>query len=229
MIVLITSVHYADFLGVTLPGWQCLLPGARFRVVTSWSDRETRLVAQAAGVDVVRTNAWRADGAKFNRGRALNEAMRRPTPGEVVVSIDADVYPCGTFPGEDELEPGVLYGCARYLAQTPAELAAHLEGFVSREALPLMGAKLGPTGYPLGPHLREEVERTGALGHGYFQCFRYGGQRYKSSFNAGGFDTTFAALFPVRRALHDFYVLHLGASAGRNWAGRVLPKWEVAS
>jgi hypothetical protein len=229
MIALLTSVDYADYLAVTLPAWQRMLPTATLRVVTSRTDRATRRVAERLAAEVHQTNAWRADGATFNRAKALDEAIGRPTPGEVCLSIDADVYPLGTFPSDDAIAPGVLYGCARYLCRTSADVAAHLDGRVPREALPLMDTRLtSASGYGITANTLSEIARTAGACLGFFQCFRYAGQRFGSYPTTGGYDTAFAAQFADRRPLQDFYVLHLGPSAGRNWGGRTLPRWRAA-
>lgn len=228
MIVLITSVSYGDFLAATLPAWQRALSTATIRVLTSPGDRRTRRVAEEAGVALHRTNAWTADGARFNRAKALDEAMRAAKIAELCLSIDADVYPCGTFPAEETFEPGVLYGCARYLCATPDDLSAHLDGRTPRQALPLMDVRLADAGYPLVDNTPEETARVASAGLGYFQAFRYAGQRFGSFPTAGAYDLAFAGHFAERRALLECYVLHLGPSRGKNWSGRVLPVWRAA-
>jgi hypothetical protein len=227
MIALITSVDYADFLAVTLPAWRALLPSATLRVVTSPRDRATHQVAARVGVEVVATRAWRADGARFNRAKALDQAIGLPASGELCLSVDADVYPCGVLPDERHFALGVLYGCARYLCRTWADAKAHLFGRVPREALPLMDVRLATKdGYAIAANTPDELQRTAAAGLGYFQAFRYAGQQFGSFPSAGGYDTAFAAGFAERRALEDLYVLHLGPSRGQNWTGRVLPTWR---
>lgn len=228
MILLITSVRYADFLAVTLPAWREFLPGARICVVTAPDDRETAALAARAGAGLVRTTAWTANGATFDRAAALDvalEAAGAPELGEVCLSVDADVYPLGTFPPDPAILPDVLYGCPRFLIASSGELLDHLDGRTALEDLKLMDVRLGPEGYPLVPNTPTERHRTASACLGYFQCFRYAGQRFGSFPTTGGFDTAFAERFWRRGVLSSVYVLHLGPSAGRNWSGRTLPHW----
>lgn len=230
MIAVLTSVNYADFLAVTLPAWRRLLPTATLRVVTSWQDKATPLVAARAGAEVYQTNAWHRGGARFNRAQVLDDALRTTTPGELCLSLDADVYPCGVFPPEDAFVADTLYSCARYLCPTWADAQAHLDGRVAREVLPLMDVRLATkAGYGITTNVPSEVQRTAEACLGYFQAFRYAAQQFGSYPTAGGYDTAFRAQFRHRQALPDVYVLHLGRSLGRNWAGRVLPRWSMAS
>lgn len=228
MIAVIPSVNYADILAVTLPAWRRTLPAATLRVVTSHDDIETPRVCREVGVEALQTDAWHADGAVLNVAKALDEAFAAAAPGEVCLSIDADCYPCGPFPDEDTLAPGVLYGCVRYLCRSTAELQAHLDGRTPREALPLMGHRLERAGYGIVANTPAAVTRLAGEGPGYCKVFRYGAQRFGSFRTAGAYDTVFAAKFADKRPITEFYVLHLGPSRGRNWSGRAVPRWEVA-
>lgn len=228
MIAVLPSVQYADFLAVTLPAWQRALPMATIRVVTSRWDMDTQRVCRESGIEALQTDAWTAGGAKLNSAKALDEAFAPATPGELCLSIDADCYPCGTFPSEDTFAPDVLYGCARYLCMSMDHLHAHLDGRTPREALPLMGHRLERAGYGLVANTSDAVARLAADGPGYFKAFRYDARRFGSFPTAGAYDTAFAATFAKKGALVEFYVLHLGPSRGRNWSRRFVPVWEGA-
>jgi hypothetical protein len=230
VIVLITSVRYADFLAVTLPAWRRFLPAADLRVVTTKTDHWTRRVALQTECRLHQTGAFYAGGARFNRAKALDHALRGTTSGTVCLSVDADTFPQGQFPPEDAIEPDTIYGCARYHCPTPSDLVrfTYPEGGVPREALPLMASKLSVGGYATVPNDAAHVEQAAAECLGYFQCFRFGSQRFGSFPTAGGYDTAFARAFVARRPLFDVYALHLGPSSSRNWTGRTLPRWESA-
>lgn len=228
MMIVIPSVHYADLLAVTLPAWRRALPTATIRVVTSREDTETHQVCREAGVEPHQTDAWQADGAILNTAKALDEALAQTALGELCLSVDADCYPCGTFPSEDTFAPDVLYGCVRYLCMSMADLHAHLDGRTPREALPLMGHRLERTGYGILANTPEEVTRLAGEGPGYCKAWRYSNLRFGSFRTAGAYDTAFAAKFTKKRPIVDFYVLHLGPSRGKNWARRVVPRWEAS-
>lgn len=237
VILVIPSVDYADHLEVTLPAWQALLPSASIRVVTSTADEATQAVASRLGAMVMVTDAWYANGHTFDKAAALDEAFgfkappggvaHPPERGERCLAVDADVYPFGSLP-EHRLTPNTIYGCARYLCRTPAELEAHRTGQTSRAELPLLLPRYRGSDGPeavVGADV-SVVERTAKACLGYFQLFRYyPGQTFGSFRTAGKYDIVFRDTFARRATLRDFYVLHLGAPARANWRGRVQPRW----
>lgn len=237
MRVVIPSVDYADHLAVTLPAWQQLLPGAAITVVTAPADAPTQALALELGARVVITSAWYEHGHTFDKGAALDEAfgfsgttIPPPERGERCLAVDADVYPFGQLP-EERLRPNTIYGCARYLCASPAELEAHRRGETTRAQLPLLMPRYrgsdGPAGVVGAP--QELADRTAKACLGYFQLFRYyPGQTFGSFKTAGKYDIVFRDLFARRAALRDFYVLHLGSPSRANWRGRVQPRWGGA-
>jgi len=232
MRLVIPSVGYADFLAVTLPAWQRVLPDAVITVVTSATDQETEIVALEAGVDVLPSDAWTRDGV-FNKAAALDDAFgfvprhrRAPAPGEVCVSVDADVYPFGDWWLSDSIEPDAIYGCPRYACTPSGVLEAHINGVIPRDALALIQPKRRhdrPIETPVSD------EQLAACCLGYVQVFQYRrGLSFGSFPTAGGYDTFFRRKFAHRRALPaSCYVLHLGEQSRANWKGRVLPQWPV--
>lgn len=228
MTILIPALNYADCLAVTLPAWKAMSPGATIRVITSPEDEATQDVAAGLGVDVVVTSVWTADGARLNKARALDEAMGSPAVGEVFASVDADVYPCGAFPSDQAIAPGTIYGCARYLCRSSSELRDHLEGRTSRKRLELLGPKVRGNDYNSLANLPRFVEETAKECLGFFQAFRWAGQRFGSYPTAGRCDTNFRQQFEHVVGLTAFYVLHLGTPNRLNWSGRVAPQWAIA-
>lgn len=198
MRIVITSVNYADYLCYTLPRWREAFPDAKFRIVTSLKDEQTRFVADG---DAFSTDAFFRDGALFNKAAALDEAMRDFQNGEIVVKIDADVIPHGTLP--TEIEHNTIYGCARY------DESGKLLKFHSRK---------NPNPTP---------EQCARRCIGFFQMFKYRRGRIFGSYpDASRYDIDFRRKFSRRVALPDFYVTHIGPMSKRNWKGRIFPPLE---
>lgn len=210
MRIVIPSVDYADMLGVTLPAWRRQFPAATFVVVTAKHDRTTFAVARELGAALLVTDAWYRRGAKFDKAAALDEAFdfgARPA-GEICIAIDVDVYPFGAFALE-AIGDGVLYSVDRFHVDTPATLERQI-------ANP-------------DPAVLERMT-AGRRGPGYFQAFRARPSLTFGSYpDAGYYDLDFHRHFPGGvEVLEASYVVHLGRKTGKNWRGRVLPKWGAA-
>lgn len=213
MIVVIPSVGYADMLAVTLPAWRAALPwNADLRIVTTATDTATQRIATGCRATPVVTDAWRSDGAAFNKAAALDVAFGFDRPhagGTVCLALDADVYPVTPVRAE-VVDAGTLYGCARHLCADGAELARFQRHEVSLIDLPRRNG--------------------GDRGAGYFQLFRSTpGLRFGSFPTAGHYDLAFARSFARIQNLPDVAVLHLGRTTSRNWHGtRKVPVWSQA-
>ena len=137
------------------------------------------------------------------------------------------MYPFGRFPSESEIQPDVLYGCARYHCRSRAQLRAHKRGRTDRSRLELIPPKVRGESYVKCVNSRENALAAATKCLGYFQLFRYrGGIRFGSYRTAGKYDLEFRYQFPRREALWDFYVLHLGEQNRANWRGRVTARWS---
>jgi hypothetical protein len=69
---LTVCVNYAEFLAASLPRW---MPGlASLTIVTTPADHETQALAVRHGANVFETDLFTADGAVFNKGRAMEAA-----------------------------------------------------------------------------------------------------------------------------------------------------------
>lgn len=234
MKLVVPAVDYSDLLAVTLPAWQQLLPNTAITVVTAPADAPTQALALHSGARVVVTSAWYEHGHTFDKGAALDvafgfkgQSVPPPERGERCLVVDADVYPFGSLP-EDRLDPRTIYGCARYLCATPADLEAHRAGKTTRAQLPLLMPRYRGSDGPEAITGADPatIERTAKACLGYFQLFRhYPGQTFGSYKTAGKYDIVFRDAFAKRAALKDFYVLHLGTPSRNNWRGRVQPKW----
>ncbi len=169
------------------------------------------------------TNAWTAldeschvgaTKVHFNKPLALDHALglhgdRRPAPGELCVTLDADVVPGGQWPADDTFEPGVLYGVRRYKCDNHQELLAHRRGEVSL--------------------CHRDRDMRNNRPSGYCQAFRYApGIRFGSYPSAGYYDRDFGDRFATKVMRDDFSVIHLGRKGGFfNWRRRKIALWNT--
>lgn len=237
MRIVLPSVTYADFLAVTLPAWWGMVPRESLTVVTSPEDLESQALARRQGVGLHVTDAWTRNGATFNKALALDEAFgivpgfrEPPREGDVCLSLDADVFPCGILPASSAIAVNTLYGCARYECLSTADLRAHLLGHRPRRQLPLIAPRMRKKpGVLISPNTQENIREHAHRCLGYFQLFRWRpGVGFGSYNTAGKYDVDFRGHFATRVALVDFYVLHLGEQDRRNWRGRIVPRWKEA-
>lgn len=242
MRIVVTSVHYADFLAVTLPRWRAFAPKATLIVATSPEDTASAALAQAHGALAHVTDAWTRPGPvenekpkpiSFNKGAGINEAFgfglngQPPDDGERCLALDADVVPFGALPRQNDLKRDTIYGAPRYLCRSMADLVAHEHSRKPLERFALMSPRKGDQRAPKRTALTPDAAAMKCLG--YFQLFRYRpGLRVPSFSTAGGYDLAFHRSFARRAALMELYLLHLGDSDRSNWAGRTVEPW-VAS
>lgn len=116
---LTVCVGYAPWLAVALPRWRegC----ASVTVVTTPEDVQTQALLDP-GVQVYTTESFYADGAVFNKGRALEEARVRAVPREGwLLLFDADIVPPAGWQvalAEAQragvVRSGFLHGCRRF-------------------------------------------------------------------------------------------------------------------
>lgn len=110
---LIVCVDYADYLAQGLTRWAAGCD--RLLVVSQERDEETLSLCGRAGIETYCTDAFVHDGAVFNKGLALSEAIDMLPWEEWFLNIDADVVPPANWREMlGELDPGFLYGCQRF-------------------------------------------------------------------------------------------------------------------
>lgn len=108
----VVCVDYADCLAQVVTGWKKLCD--KLVVITSYSDRETFMLAEKSGVTVHRTDAFYEDGAYFNKGRALAQAYESTAPEGWTVFFDADIFAPSVL-NCDTLNRETIYGAKRKL------------------------------------------------------------------------------------------------------------------
>lgn len=206
---LVVCVDYAAELRLSLDRWLHALN--TLTVVTTDEDRATGdlFVYNIDGVGWIhKTEAFYANGAKFNKAAAMQEAIIEMHPWrDWVLLIDADVIPPVNLREQLEaanLKPGILYGARRHQSDP-----SHWDE--------------DPTKFPLLPD-REMP--------GYFQLFHVSDPVVADRANilnttythAGNYDSEFQNRWGrgadmARKRWLKFPVLHIG-EPGVNWCGR---------
>lgn len=198
---IVICVNYDDLLNITLPRnmrhlSECL-------VITSSKDERTkRVCAETTSVRVHETEAFYKDGARFNKGAAMEEGFDILGREGWILIWDADTL----FPNVmslDNIQIGNLYGPPRRILED----ATKWSQLYSFQEVPLARDKLFP---------------------GYFQLFhaddpivRDHRPWYDTTFiHAGGADGHFQDRWPWEQRIRlPFEVLHLGPR-DTNWFGR---------
>lgn len=226
-VAIITCVNYSDFLNLCLDSVT-----TKFNevvVLTSKDDQETHAAAQYHRVRLIKTDAWYADGAKFNKAAALNECLSSidVSKRRAIALLDADIWIPPTFILNLEmLESEVLYGAKRRMCEKPDHWTEFKEGLRPLDSFPInippiINGKLWGS---------LATDNPAAIS-GYFQLWLAGKnqpiRRMPESRNAASYDLAFALSFPSsrRRYLCDDCLLHLGESK-QNWDGRVTQRWQ---
>jgi hypothetical protein len=211
-------VNYADFLAITLPRNKDFFDD--YIVVTTAADNETQELCRREDVRCVVTERLHHNGARFNKGCALNDGFAALAGPEWVVVLDADtILPAGARQEMDRHldDPRVLYSARRRVCSTASLWRRHT---ADPDRVPLIETHDDRRGYlQLGP---------GATG--YFLAFHsqappVQGQSpwCKETFpDASEVDVEFARRWGRYRAWLPIDVIHLGPTRA-NWSGRITP------
>ena len=211
---IVVCVNYDDLLAVTMPA---VLPHvAELLVVTAPADAKTQaLVAGHPNARAHVTDAFYRDGAKFNKGRAMEEGFDALGRDGWMLVLDADILvPPDLSAQLDRLRPrpGLLYTPRRRILADPTEWWRHTDP-KTWGRLPLRVEDKGHYGYFQLFHAADPVLRRRPW--------------YATEFtHAGQCDDKFQHLWPVaRKPRPDFEVLHLGR-CDENWFGRTTARLD---
>lgn len=178
-------------------------------VVTSFDDHKTEaVVADVPNARCFKTDAFYRNGAKFNKGAAIEEGFDALGREGWILIFDADVVFPDSLP-LDNLNPAKLYGARRRMMDDPRQYTPGLKDW---RKWPLSSQG----GWP-----------------GYFQLFHAAcpviAQRpwYDVTYtHAGMSDNYFQLRWPSnQKEWLPLEVLHLGPR-DRNWYGRVTPRLD---
>lgn len=119
-------VNYSDLLARSLGHWHTGLD--RLVIVTAPADHATRDLCAHHNVETHVTDIFYANGARFNKGAALSEAVHAKEfrrHADWLMTFDADIVPPVTWRIDLEkaqLQRGSLYGARRYWVPENSQL-----------------------------------------------------------------------------------------------------------
>ena len=214
---IIVSVGYDDFLSVTLPINKQHCDG--LTVITSPEDLATKAICAQHCVDILETNAFYDDGAAFNKGKAINGALKTiENDDDWIMFLDADIVLPSNFRDlldTAALQPDCLYTCDRYICDSFhlwTQIASggreyfHGQLYDARKFLYIPKWDQITKGLNLPVGYLQIAHRHSALRSGYPEQFP----------NANWSDVEFTRRFPGENRvwLPGISVLHLGAPGG---------------
>lgn len=202
---LTVCVDYVDLLAKGVLRWRDGFD--RLVVITSSKDKATQILCKANGIETHVTDIFYANGAAFNKGAAMSEAVITKgyrQDAAWLCTVDSDIVPPGDWRRQVErvgLLPGKLYGAWRYWVAEQTSAAALAVDYSRRM----------PQAWVLGFfalfHNKDPMLPNGPLFDTHWP-------------HAGNYDTTFCRRWPVtRQVLLDIPMIHLGEER-QNWCGR---------
>lgn len=201
-------VDFADLLAVSLDRWDTGLDD--ILVVTAPADKATRALCRDYRVPCYCTDVFYANGAAFNKGAALSEAVLRTgfrNPSDWALLFDADIVPPVNWRAVVEAanpQPGRLYGAWRWENPEDTKLPS----------VDWRKGRLIPQSWVIGYFALFHLADPRVPADPMFECHWT---------HAGNYDTSFSWLWPRGPAgLQEFLPLrtvHLGRQR-ENWLGR---------
>lgn len=178
--MVMTCVGRSSFLRETLP---INLPKVdNIIVITTPTDYETHRVCAKNKVTCIETDLFYKHGAPFDKGRALNEGLKKLVHNDWVLLADCDIIllPAHkTFFRDKNLDKDFLYGCRRIILENRSK---YLD-FIKKIAFNIEDM-----------NLKDEInDEPKEIGVGFFQYFNLKGKHIKEIINQEIFldDNTF--------------------------------------
>lgn len=227
--------NYGDFLFHTLPSAKLLFD--KVIVVTHPSDTRTQLVCEFNDVEYVTTEVFHENGDPFNKGKAINEGLKKLSKQGWVVHFDSDIwFPLKCRKIYDrvlqwKLDPTCIYGVDRMMCDSYAEWIKFLNSLV-----PIYhGDVFVNFPFRLGHRLSNEWNE-GYEPIGYFQMWNPKGSNvwwYPTEHkDAARGDVQFALRWSKKKRhnLAEWTVIHLDSGKSpmaSNWQGRTTPLFGI--
>lgn len=209
---IVICVNYDDLLQITLP--RNMRHMTECVVVTSHEDKRTiNLASDVPSVRTFCTDAFYRQGAKFNKGWAMEEGLDVLGRDGWILIWDADIILPENM-NFGELDKETLYGCPRKILK---DVKQYVPGMSWLNQVPTQGTERSPVGW----------ESSYDPGYpGYFHLFHTSANALVNTpwydpkyVHAGGCDAAFSRKFRKKCKL-PIEVLHLGPR-DTNWMGRV--------
>lgn len=233
----IVSVNYSDFLEISLEKTKSFFD--RTLIVTDHADIETKKLCDWMNVECLQTEAFYLNGAKFNKGNAIEAALQHLDFQEWCCHIDADiVLPArtGQILHNLKLNEQCIYGIDRMNCVGRDSWEAY-----NKLRLPQHELAYTHTGpYPLSTRICK-MEKGGYIPIGFFQMFHRAASVLQSrpwyptnNQDASTSDENFACKWDRahRQMLPEIIGIHLEGEEskvmGANWNGRTTAKFELA-
>jgi len=209
-------VNYDDYLKISLPHNKPLFD--HLIVVTSPDDIKTQNICQENQVDVILTNKFYEGGAEFNKGKAINEALRGLDGW--VCHFDSDILLPKNIKDLENLDKNTIYGCPRLMCPSKSAWEKYLLTGHTKKWQKLKAS-----------YFRLE---NSVINHfipiGYTQIFHTGQLYPEDSHNAAESDVSFALQFKDQACLDNLTVIHMPIvgpqDEGINWNGRRSARFE---
>lgn len=155
----LVSVGYGDTLKFTLPKNKKHFD--KIIVITDYNDHKTKQICIDNGVECIITDCFYKNGAKFNKGAAINQGYSNLKHYDWCVNLDADIILPDNFRHSflaHELDKNLLYGAPRKFVWNMSQYS-----------------KLENNG-----NLEEELLTLDGIGCGYFQAFNFKSDKIKN-------------------------------------------------
>ena len=199
--VIIVSVNYNDFLLTTLTRNINIFDN--ITVITSTEDKMCQMICEKFAVNLITSDIMYDSGAKFNKGKAINLAIKSIKDPGYILLIDADIIVKEKINTEN-LDPETLYTSDRWMCQSYEDLLKSEKEFNG-----------------LKKYIKNESDR----GLGFFQLFHTSKaiSYPETSDNAAFSDLLFRDKFPNKQNINNT-IIHLGRSY-TNWDGRTTERF----
>lgn len=237
----VVCCNYSDFLAWTLPFNKHHFD--RMVIVTSPEDVATQRVCEHNYVECVVTDVMFENKAPFNKGKAINAALKKLDFQGWCVHMDADIV----LPPRTRdilnllpLQEDKLYSADRFMVASFEEWANFFLNIKPQHT----NWRVYPDAFPLGYRLMFPTPRwKGWVPAGYFQLFHRLSPQFdkepwypENSDTAADSDILFAEKWTRqnRVLIPEVFVYHLDSTGkdkviGANWEGRKTPLFSPAS
>lgn len=231
-------VNYDDYLAHTLPNNRHLFDDY-YIITNKICESSLKQIAKAHNAKLVITDKFYENGAAFNKGKAINVALKQISAGWLC-HLDADILLPKNF-DPDNLKKNTIYGMPRRMCPDADAYLAYLQEPSVASNWPQENFGFNKLYKTVGrlseilKYLKEKPEFAYKydlfIPIGYFQLFFHDKTKFypENSNDASNSDIHFARKWSEAAQL-PFEAVHLPVIDGisqHNWRGRKTPKFEI--